>query len=391
MPENTLRRRPQRKNEGFSFKRMFVSGGFDVPFLAVTIVILTIGLVMLFSASYAYAYQKYKGDSFHFIKRQFLFAVLGMIAMFIVSKIDYHIFKKYAYVLYGITFPLLLAVFFLKQPIPGFYRWFQLGPINFQPSDVAKFTVVVMLARIISENMDKMKTFKFGVLTCGMVFGAFCGLILAENHLSATILIAAIGATMMFVGGTKPKYFLMFAALGVIVILAVYFIPGFLDHSKERLVAWLDKEYDPKDTRWQINNALYAIGSGGLFGTGLGNSKQKFLYVSEPQNDFIFAIVCEELGFIGAAIIICLFIFLIWRGFQICVKAPDKFGSLLVVGIIAQIGLQVFLNIAVITEVIPNTGISFPFFSYGGTSLMMLLFEIGVVLSVSRQSNIKKV
>lgn len=370
---------------------MFVRGGFDVPFLAVTIIILTIGLIMLFSASYAYAYQKYKGDSFHFIKRQLIFAVLGIIAMFIVSKIDYHIYKKYAWLLYGVTYPLLLAVFFLPQPIAGFHRWFVLGPINFQPSDVAKFTVVVMLAKLISENMDKMKTFKFGVLTCGAVFAGFCALIIAGNHLSATLLIAAIGATMMFVGGTKPKWFVMIAVAGVVLILAVYFIPGFLDHSKERLVAWLDKEYDPTDTRWQINNALYAIGSGGLFGTGLGNSKQKFLYVSEPQNDFIFSIVCEELGFIGATIIICLFIFLIWRGFQISVKAPDKFGSLLVVGIIAQIGLQVFLNIAVITEVIPNTGISFPFFSYGGTALMMQLFEIGVVLSVSRQSNIKKV
>lgn len=375
-------------NRGKSF-RLWARGGIDVPFFAIVIVLLTAGLVMLFSATYAYAYHN-EGNGLYYITRQVIFAVAGIVAMIVVSKIDYHILRIAAWPLYAVSAALLCLVQVLPTNME-YKRWIQIGTFSFQPSDIAKFAVVLLLAHMISLNLKKMRTFQYGVLACGLVFGAICVLVLLGKHLSATMLIASMSMVMMYIGGTDKKWFLFAIAGAIVLILAVYFIPGFMDHSAERIVAWLDKDYEPRDARWQTNNSLYAIGSGGLLGTGLGNSKQKYLYVSEPQNDFIFAIVCEELGFVGAALIVGLFIFLVWRGFQIAMKAPDKFGSLLVIGIIAQVGIQTVLNIAVVTDTIPNTGIALPFFSYGGTALMMLLFEMGVVLSVSRCSNLKKV
>lgn len=380
---------PENKTGGKRPVRLWTRGSFDVPFFAVVIVILTIGLVMLFSATYAYAYHN-TGNGLFYITKQAIFAVAGVAVMIVVSKVDYHLLRLAAWPLYGVTAALLVLVQLLPTNME-YKRWINLGFTTLQPSDIAKFAVVLLLADLISRNMKKMRTFKFGVVTCGMVFGVICVLVMLGKHLSATMLIGAMGMVLMYVGGTERKWFIIGIAGVMVLLLAVYFIPGFMDHSKERIVAWLDKSFEPLGARWQTNNSLYAIGSGGLLGTGLGNSKQKYLYVSEPQNDFIFAIVCEELGFIGAALIVGIFIFLVWRGFQIALKAPDKFGSLLVIGIIAQVGIQTLLNIAVVTDTIPNTGIALPFFSYGGTALMMLLFEMGVVLSVSRQANLKKV
>lgn len=380
---------PGRQKTENKMPHLWARGSFDVPFFAVVIVILTIGLVMLFSATYAYAYHN-EGNGLYYITRQSVFAVAGIAAMIVVSKVDYHLLRVAAFPLYGVAVLLLIIVQVLPTNLE-YKRWIQLGAFTIQPSDIAKFAVVLLLAHLISMNLKKMRTFQFGVLTCGAVFGIICVLVLLGKHLSATMLIGAMSMVMMYIGGTQKKWFIIGIAAVLALLLAVYFIPGFMDHSAERITAWLDKDYEPLGARWQTNNSLYAIGSGGLFGTGLGNSKQKYLYVSEPQNDFIFSIVCEELGFIGAALIIALFIFLVWRGFQIAMKAPDKFGSLLVIGIIAQVGIQTLLNIAVVTDTIPNTGIALPFFSSGGTALMLLLFEMGVVLAVSRQSNLKKV
>lgn len=380
---------PVKETAGKKPVRLWARGGIDVPFFAVVIIILTIGLVMLFSATYAYAYHNY-GDGLYYITKQALFAVVGVIAMIVVSKVDYHLLRIFAWPLYGVSVLLLCLV----QVLPtnnDYKRWIEIGKFSFQPSDIAKFAVVLLLAHMISLNLKKMRTFQFGVLVCGAIFGIICVLVLLGKHLSATMLIASMSMVMMYIGGTNKKWFIIGIVAAVVLIMAVYFIPNFMDHSAERIVAWLDKDYEPLGARWQTNNSLYAIGSGGLLGTGLGNSKQKYLYVSEPQNDFIFAIVCEELGFVGAALIIGIFIFLVWRGFQIAMKAPDKFGSLLVIGIIAQVGIQTLLNIAVVTDTIPNTGIALPFFSYGGTALMMLLGEMGIVLSVSRHANLKKI
>ena len=212
-----------------------------------------------------------------------------------------------------------------------------------------------------------------------------------ENHLSGTLLILAIGVTMMFMGEFKKHWFIIIGVAAVVLIVFVVTNPEILEkYAGARITAWLDKSYDPKGARWQTNNSLYAIGSGGLFGAGLGNSKQKHLFVSEPQNDFIFSIVCEELGFVGASIIILLFALLVWRGVVIGIHAKDRFGALTAIGIVFQVGMQTALNIGVVTDTLPNTGISLPFFSYGGTSLMMLLAEMGMVLSVSRYSKMPK-
>lgn len=390
-------------------------GKLDVPFLLLVMTILTIGLVMLFSASYTYAYYNEHGDSAYFFKRQFVFAVVGVIAMFFVSKVRYDYFKLFAIPAVLLSWFLLVIVLFLPPVKPGFHRWINLGLFTFQPSEIAKLAIILFCAwhmdknhkRIIGkrENPSKFsKTVKelsngkivvydsFAMLCLyGVVIAVTAGLVYLENHLSGTILIFAIGVVMMFLGEVKQHWFILIGALAVVAVVFFIFNPEILEkYAGERITAWLDKSYEPRGARWQTNNSLYAIGSGGLFGTGLGNSKQKHLYVSEPQNDFIFAIVCEELGFLRAAGIILLYVLLVARGVKIGLRAKDRFGALLAMGIVFQVGLQTALNIAVVTDALPNTGISLPFFSYGGTSLMMLLFEMGVVLSVSRYSRLEK-
>ncbi len=390
-------------------------GKLDVPFLLLVITILTIGLVMLFSASYTYAYYNEGGDSAYFFKRQLAFAVAGVVAMFFVSKVRYDYFKLFAIPAILFSWFLLVIVLFLPPVKPGFHRWINLGLFTFQPSEIAKLAIILFCAwhmdknhkRIIGkrENPSKFsKTVKelsngkivvydSFVMLClyGMVIVLTAGLVYLENHLSGTILILAIGVVMLFLGEVKQHWFILIGILAVVAVVFFIFNPEILEkYAGERITAWLDKTYEPRGARWQTNNSLYAIGSGGLFGTGLGNSKQKHLYVSEPQNDFIFAIVCEELGFLRAVGIILLYVLLVARGVKIGLRAKDRFGALLAMGIVFQVGLQTALNIAVVTDALPNTGISLPFFSYGGTSLMMLLFEMGVVLSVSRYSRLEK-
>lgn len=390
-------------------------GKLDVPFLLLVITILTIGLVMLFSASYTYAYYNEGGDSAYFFKRQLAFAVAGVVAMFFVSKVRYDYFKLFAIPAILFSWFLLVIVLFLPPVKDGFHRWINLGLFTFQPSEIAKLAIILFCAwhmdknhkRIIGkrENPSKFsKTVKelsngkivvydSFVMLClyGMVIVLTAGLVYLENHLSGTILILAIGVVMLFLGEVKQHWFILIGILAVVAVVFFIFNPEILEkYAGERITAWLDKTYEPRGARWQTNNSLYAIGSGGLFGTGLGNSKQKHLYVSEPQNDFIFAIVCEELGFLRAVGIILLYVLLVARGVKIGLRAKDRFGALLAMGIVFQVGLQTALNIAVVTDALPNTGISLPFFSYGGTSLMMLLFEMGVVLSVSRYSRLEK-
>lgn len=375
-----------------SFKdTYFLTGSIDIPFLGLTIALLTIGLIMLFSASYPYAYY-YKDSSYYYFIRQILFAVAGLVAMLLMSKINYKILKAIYKPVFVVTIALLVIVLFHHTNVQNFKRWIPLGPVTIQPSDLAKFTIILTLAVYISKYYKKMKTMKYGILIPIGIIAIFCGLIYLEHHLSCTILMFFIGACLMFAGGSDWKLFAFGLAVIVLLGFLVVSFPTLIEnYAGKRIVAWLDKDYDPLNGRWQTNNSLYAIGSGGFFGAGLGNSKQKYLYVSEPQNDFIFSIVCEELGFLGAAIIIALFAALVIRGLIIASRCKDKFGSLLIIGIVAQIGLQVVLNILVVTDTLPNTGFAFPFFSYGGTAIFMLLFEIGVVLSVSRKTNQQKV
>ena len=368
-------------------RRAAARPGLDVAFLAILLLLLCYGLLMLYSAGYAVALYR-RGDAYAYIRPQLLFAALGVAAMYAASLVDYHIWHRLAWPLLGVSLVLLVIVLFMPE-YNGCKRWLVLpGLGTLQPSEIAKFSVVLVFSHIISLNHDRMRTFSTGVLPFGLVLGAVAVLMLLEPHLSGTVLILGIGAVLMFVGGTGLRWFGIAAALGVgAVAAAVVLLPDLVPYAASRLASWQDPFADPLGEGHQTIQSLYAIASGGLVGLGLGNSRQKYLYVPEPQNDFIFSILCEELGFAGAALVILLFLALFLRGMSIAVRARDKFGALLVVGFVTQVILQAVLNIAVVTNTIPNTGISLPFFSSGGTSLMMLLGEMGIVLSVSRQAD----
>lgn len=370
-------------------KKKLIRGNVDIVFVAIVLILVSLGLVMLFSASYAYAYY-YFNNFFHFITRQAIFAIIGLIVMVIAANIDYHILMKFTIPLFVLSIFLLIIVLCMPD-LNGASRWINLGFITFQPSEIAKCSIILLFAHYISVNSESMKTFKYGVLPFVIILGVVAFLMVLEPHLSGTILIFSISAIMMFVGGTSLFWFLLVGGCIVAGVAVIIMIPGLIQYAMSRVQYWIDPFSDPGNKGYQTIQSLYAIGSGGFFGAGIGGSKQKFLFLPEPQNDFVFSVVCEELGFVGAAIIIVLFALLVWRGFIIAMKAPDKFGSMLAVGFTAQVGLQAVLNIAVVTNTIPNTGISLPFFSYGGTSLMMLLMQMGIILSISRYSTVDKV
>ena len=359
----------------------------DLPFLCILLLLLSLGLLMLFSAGYAVALYR-RGDAYTYIRPQLLFAALGLAAMYAASLIDYHIWHKLAWPIMGLSLLLLVIVLFMPE-YNGCKRLIVMpGLGTLQPSEIAKFAVVLVFSHIISLNHDRMQGFAAGVLPFGILLGLVAVLMLLEPHLSGTLLILSIGAVLMFVGGTGLRWFALAGGLGVgAVFAAVLALPQLVPYAADRLSSWRDPFADPLGEGHQTIQSLYAIASGGVAGLGLGNSRQKYLYVPEPQNDFIFSILCEELGFVGAALVIFLFLLLLLRGITLAVRARDKFGALLVVGFVVQVVLQAILNIAVVTNTIPNTGISLPFFSSGGTSLLMLLGEMGIVLSVSRQTD----
>ena len=356
----------------------------DIWFLIILMLLVCYGLVMLFSAGYAVALYR-RGDAYTYIRPQLLFAAFGAAAMYAASLVDYHIWHKLAWPIMGVSLALLAIVLFMPE-YNGCKRWIVLpGLGTLQPSEIAKFAVVLVFAHIISLNHDRMQTFATGVLPFMVILGAVTVLMLLEPHLSGTLLILGIGAVLMFVGGTGLKWFALAGIAGAgAIAAAVVLLPELVPYAMGRLSSWRDPFADPLGEGHQTIQSLYAIASGGAAGLGLGNSRQKYLYVPEPQNDFIFSILCEELGFVGAALTVVLFLLLFLRGMSIAVRARDKFGALLAVGFVVQVVLQAVLNIAVVTNTIPNTGISLPFFSSGGTSLMMLLGEMGIVLSVSR-------
>lgn len=389
--EGASKRRPMR------YKLFSLGAGLDMPLLIFILVLLAIGLVMLFSASYANSYYL-QGNSYYYISRQAVFAVFGVAAMLLISTFDYHSFHKLAIVIFGISVFLLVFLLICRyahiESIANWEgdatRWLNFGFVSFQPSEIAKFALIVLFAHMISRNLDRMDTFRYGVVPYVAIMGLVAALIFLESHLSATLIILALGAIMMFVGGTKPRWFLIGGVLVAAVLLFVVVTKG--GYQMDRIRIWLDpfsSDLD-RDLTHQTRQSLYAIGSGGLLGVGLGQSRQKYLYLPAPQNDFIFAIVCEELGFVGALVIIVLFALLIWRGVYVSIHARDKFGMLLGLGITFQVGLQAVLNICVVTNTIPNTGISLPFFSYGGTALLMLLGQMGILLNISRSANVEK-
>ena len=385
------------KAKDYEDKGLLAKGGFDVIFLLLVCVLLTIGVVMMFSASYINAKSDYN-DPYYFLKRQAGFAAVGIVAMLIVSKINHNVFRKFAPVVLAISLILLVWVLIDPAEVKGkeqFSRWLEIPVIGmrFQPSEVGKFGLIIFLAWAFERYQ---KHFQLRKWTMTVLFFAivavFAVLVFAEDHLSGAILMMGIGLIMGFLGGVDWKLY-AFGAIAAILVVAIVvsnpdeFLKGYM---AERIDSWLVKDYTDTDARYQTNQSLFALGSGGFFGLGLGNSKQKFHYLPEPQNDFIFAIVGEELGFLGCAFIVVLFALLVWRGFSIALKARSTFGRLMTMGIVVQVGLQTILNILVVTDMMPNTGISLPFFSYGGSSLIMLLGEMGFVLSVSRSSRISK-
>lgn len=407
-----------KKKKGF-FDDFFIKNNMDLPFFLLLLLVLAIGLVMLLSSSYFYAFYNTSGnDSLHYFKRQFFFAISGLVIMYVVSKLDYKYLKLFGTLGMGVSL-LLLVVVLLMPSEDGIKRWIDLGFFQFQPSEVAKFMLILFLANGLDKDYKKLTSNKLSKESFAKQIYAMSGnkilisqgtttlfyylfivvgvavLVLAESHLSGTILIAGIGIIMLWLGEGKAKWFsigvVIFFVAVIIVVKEYDNIPLLRDYMAERIKAWLDKDYEPTGARWQTNQSLYAIGSGGFFGSGLGNSKEKYLYVSEPQNDFIFAIVCEELGFVGATAILLLYGALIVRGIIIGMHAKDRFGSLVAFGMVFQLGLQVALNVAVVTDTVPNTGIGLPFFSYGGSSMWLCLAEMGAVLSVSRQANMPKV
>ena len=371
------------------FKLFSVRLGLDMSFLFLVLILLIIGILMMFSASYPSGFA-YKDDSFYYLKKQLMFAAVGLATMIGLSYLDYHHWHILSYGVFIVALVLLIWVLFVETN--GVRRWIYIGSSSFQPSEIAKLAVVLVLADWGSRHSKKMGTFKYGVLAPMCISGVIMGLMLLEPHYSGIAIILILTALMMCIGGVKLRWFLIIG-IPVLSLIALAAATGKLGYFMERMDGWGAALNPPDELYWatyQTRNSIYAIGSGGFWGLGLGMSRQKYLYIPEVQNDFVFSVVCEELGFIGAVIILLLFGLLVYRGIKISIKAKDRFGSLLGIGLSAQIGIQVILNILVITDWMPNTGISLPFFSYGGTSLVMLLAQMGIILSISRTSNLEK-
>ena len=370
-------------------------GGIDNWFLICVMLLLIFGAVMSFSASSVYASNKY-GDSAYFFKRYILYSLLSIIVSvpFVIFMTPRY-WKAAGVVIYAGTVLLLLVVLAIGSARGGAQRWLELGPITIQPSEIAKMALVMVLALYMSKHEKEVTSvhqfggsFKHGVLIPGCIIGVIIVLVALEKHISGIIIIGMIGISVMFLGGTRGKW--MFLIVGAIVLAACGLVLV-SDYAQVRVNTWINIDVaDPRGAAWQTLQGLYAIGSGGLFGRGLGNSLQKYGYVSEPQNDFIFTIICEELGFFGALLVIGLFVLLAIRGLKIAANAPNKFCSLVVYGLVFKTVLQAALNIAVVTNTIPNTGIALPFFSSGGTALALQIFEMAIILSISRYSTVKK-
>jgi len=354
----------------------------DFTLLITILILLAIGVAMVFSASSISSFMKYN-DRFHYLKSQGAYAILGIIAMLVMSRVSYKIFGKIAGPLVLLSFLLLIAVFIpgLGHGAKGAIRWIKIGPWTMQPSEFAKFALIIFMAKSISNKKDKILSFRQGVVPYILLMGVYFGLIILEPNLSMAGSIVMITFAMLFAAGAKIIYL-----VGWVIPMApaVVYIVLKKPYMLERVTSYMNPWADPLNTGYQAIQSLYALGSGGIFGLGLGNSRQKFFYIPEPQNDFIFSIIGEELGFIGTATIVILFLLLIWRGLRIALFCPDTFGCLLATGITCMIAIQATLNIAVATVSIPTTGISLPFISSGGSSLLFVMINMGILLNISK-------
>ena len=359
--------------------------GIDVVFLLLGLLLLAVGLVMLWSASFAQSqYDTGYTSSFKYLKKQAACALIGLAAMYFLSRVPVSLWEWAAWPLYGVSILLLLAVLAVGESVNGAKRWINIAGLQFQPSEIAKFTLILLFAKLTRHYGPEARQFRCGVLGFGCALLGILVPLALEKHLSAIMLMGLVAVVMMFVAGTHPKWLLAGAA-AALVFVAVYVT--FLGYAGDRITAWLHPEADPGDTGYQILQSLYAIGSGGLFGLGFGKSKQKYLYLPFQYNDYICAVVCEELGLAGALGIMALFAALILRGYSIALRASSRFATVLAAGLTTLMAVQTVLNLCVVTNILPSTGIALPFFSYGGTALAVNLGEMGILLSISRQRN----
>ena len=357
----------------------------DAAFLILLMVLLCVGLGMLYSASSAQSqYDTGYASTTRYLQKQGACALIGLVAMVVMSRISADFWYRMAWPLYGISIGLLLMVLLFGQSVNGARRWINIAGLQFQPSEIAKFTMILLFARLTKRYGSASRKFRYGVLGFGTALLGILVPLALEKHLSAIMLMGAVAVVMMFVAGTHPKWLL--AGFGAAVAFVAVYIT-FMGYAGDRVSAWLHPEADPSDTGYQILQSLYAIGSGGVLGFGLGRSRQKYLYLPFQYNDYIFAIICEELGFLGALLIIALFMALILRGYWIALHAPDRFSTVLAAGLTTLIAVQTVLNLCVVTNILPSTGIALPFFSYGGTALAVNLGEMGILLGISRMRN----
>ena len=383
----------KKKNKMAGFSK-FLNNSVDFTLVITVLLLLSLGLVMVLSASSPTALQKYD-KSYYFFIRQLIFAVLGLFGMYFVSKIDYRIYQKFYKHAWILSAILLVLVLVIGTDSHGAKRWIDLGLTTFQPSELVKFLMIIFYGGILVKDRDELGKFWKGLVKHVLFLAPIIGLLLLEPHVSTSMVIIITCCIMMIMAGCKFWQFLMSGviAVGGIGSIATVLYAASDAFKKQfqyivtRFITFTDPWQDATGDGWQIIQSLYAIGSGGLFGAGLGESKQKYLYLSEPHNDFIFSVLAEELGFVGCIFVFVLFAVFIWRGVLIAMKAPDMFGSLVAIGITSLVGVQVIINVAVVTSSMPVTGMQLPFFSYGGTALFILLCEVGVLLSISRAGN----
>ncbi len=358
----------------------------DFTLLITVFILLGLGIITVLSASSPTSLSE-TGSSYKYVNKQIFSAVIGIILMFTLSKVDYKIWQRKYMLIYTFCIILLLSVVISGAAAGGATRWLDLGFISFQPSEIAKVGIIIFYAALLTRNRDKLKSITDGFIKPLLWLLPIIGIVLIlQNHFSATLVICALAVILMVLAGCRIRYFVIIGAPIVALGISVLLFKG-QGFRLQRFITFLDPWQDAIGDGWQIVQSLYAIGSGGIFGVGLGESKQKYLYIPEPHNDFIFAVLAEELGFIGCALVIVLFAVLVWRGITIAMKAPDMFGNLLAAGITSMIAMQVLINIAVVTASMPVTGMPLPFFSYGGTALMIMLASVGILLSVSRAGN----
>jgi len=375
----------------------FANNQFDFILCITVLLLLALGIIMVLSAS-APSSLATTGNSYTYVKKQLLFAIAGLIVMFFLSKVDYRFYKKYYWYIYFASWLVLLLVVVpgLGYSVKGATRWIKIGGQQFQPSEITKIGMILFFGGYLADHKNEIQTLRKGFIR-PLVFliPPITILYVIQNHFSVSLVVCIVVLVMMFMAGCKLKYFLITGIIAVAGVSLLIGLAGLKQSGKndsdsfrlDRIATFFDPWADAQGTGYQTVQSLYAIGSGGMFGLGLGNSKQKYLYIPEPHNDFIFSILAEELGYFGCILVIGLFAIFIWRGIVISMKAQDLFGSVIAIGITTLIAIQAIINIAVVTGTVPTTGMSLPFFSYGGTALVLLLASVGILLNVSRSGS----